>query len=71
MTSPTITRRPPDSRGCPASSAELVRRREREWARDAAGTLAVSEPVADLVQRRWGVPRPIILHELPAGLAPG
>ena len=39
----------------PGMVRELVRRRERTWARDAAGTLAVSEPVADLVQRRWGV----------------
>jgi glycosyltransferase involved in cell wall biosynthesis len=44
---------------------ELVRRRERDWARDASGYLAVSEPVADLVVRRWGVPRPTVLWNCP------
>ena len=49
----------------PGMIRELVRRRERTWARDASGTLAVSEPVADLVQRRWGIPRPVILMNCP------
>ena len=54
-TSPITTPRPPASRGCQASCAgECVRRRERAWARDAAGTLAVSEPIADLVQPTAG-----------------
>jgi len=44
---------------------ELVRRRERDWARDASGLLAVSDPVADLVVRRWGVPRPTVLWNCP------
>jgi glycosyltransferase involved in cell wall biosynthesis len=44
---------------------EVVRRREREWARDAAGHLAVSDAVADLVVRRWGVPRPTVLWNCP------
>ena len=44
---------------------ELVRRRERDWARDASGFLAVSDPVADLVVRRWGVPRPTVLLNCP------
>jgi glycosyltransferase involved in cell wall biosynthesis len=48
----------------------MVRRRERLWARDAAGTLAVSEPVADLVQRRWGIPRPVILMNCPPAWRP-
>ncbi len=44
---------------------EAVRRRERDWARDASGFLAVSDPVADLVVRRWGVPRPTVLWNCP------
>ena len=44
---------------------ELVRRRERDWARDASASLAVSDPVADLVVRRWGVPRPTVLWNCP------
>ncbi len=55
----------------PGVIRELVRRRERTWARDAAGTLAVSEPVADLVQERWGIPRPIILMNCPPAWRPG
>ena len=49
---------------------EAVRRRERVWARDAAGTLAVSEPVADLVQRRWDIARPVILMNCPPAWRP-
>ncbi len=54
----------------PGMVRELVRRRERTWARDAAGTLAVSDPVADLVQRRWGIPRPVILMNCPPAWRP-
>ena len=49
---------------------EVVRRRERDWARDASGFLAVSEPVADLVVRRWGVPRPTVLWNCPPAWRP-
>ena len=49
---------------------EVVRRRERDWARDAAGFLAVSDPVADLVVRRWGVPRPTVLWNCPPAWRP-
>ncbi|MEA2623229.1 MAG: hypothetical protein QOH61_2139 [Chloroflexota bacterium] len=45
-------------------------RRERTWARDAAGFLAVSNPVADLVQRRWDVERPAILLNCPHAWRP-
>jgi glycosyltransferase involved in cell wall biosynthesis len=54
----------------PGMVRELVRRRERAWARDAAGTLAVSDPVADLVQQRWGIPRPVILMNCPPAWRP-
>lgn len=49
---------------------ELVRRRERDWARDASAFLAVSDPVADLVVRRWGVPRPTVLWNCPPAWRP-
>lgn len=49
---------------------EVVRRRERDWARDGSAFLAVSEPVADLVVRRWGVPRPTILWNCPPAWKP-
>lgn len=49
---------------------ELVRRRERRWARDASGFLAVSEPVAKLVERRWGVERPSVLLNCPPAWRP-
>jgi len=49
---------------------ELVRRRERRWARDASGFLAVSEPVADLVERRFGVERPAVLLNCPPAWRP-
>lgn len=48
----------------------LVRRRERGWARDAAGTLAVSQPIADLVADRWGVAPPVILMNCPPAWHP-
>ena len=50
---------------------EVVRRRERDWARDGSAFLAVSDPVADLVVRRWGVPRPTILWNCPPAWRPG
>ena len=49
---------------------EVVRRRERDWARDGSGFLAVSDPVADLVVRKWGVPRPTILWNCPPAWRP-
>jgi glycosyltransferase involved in cell wall biosynthesis len=49
---------------------EVVRRRERGWARDGSGFLAVSDPVADLVVRRWGVPRPTVLWNCPPAWRP-
>ena len=49
---------------------EIVRRRERDWARDGSAFLAVSDPVADLVVRRWGVPRPTILWNCPPAWRP-
>jgi len=49
---------------------EMVRRRERRWARDAAGFLAVSDPVADLVARRFGVERPAVLLNCPPAWRP-
>ncbi len=54
----------------PGMVRELVRRRERTWARDAAGTLAVSDPVADLVAARWAIPRPVILMNCPPAWHP-
>ncbi len=49
---------------------ELVFRRERDWARDGSAFLAVSDPVADLVVRRWGVPRPTVLWNCPPAWRP-
>lgn len=49
---------------------EVVRRRERDWARDGSACLAVSDPVADLVVRRWGVPRPTVLWNCPPAWRP-
>lgn len=49
---------------------ELVRRRERDWVRDASGFLAVSDPVADLVRRRWKVERPAVLLNCPPAWLP-
>jgi glycosyltransferase involved in cell wall biosynthesis len=49
---------------------EVVRRRERHWARDAAAFLAVSDPVADLLVGRWGVPRPTVLWNCPPAWRP-
>jgi glycosyltransferase involved in cell wall biosynthesis len=54
----------------PGFVRELVRRRERAWARDAAGTLAVSQPIADLVEERWGVAPPVILMNCPPAWHP-
>jgi glycosyltransferase involved in cell wall biosynthesis len=49
---------------------ELVRRRERRWVRDASGFLAVSDPVADLVARRWRIARPALLLNCPPAWRP-
>lgn len=49
---------------------ELARRRERAWARDAAAFLAVSDPVAELISRRWDVPRPAVLLNCPPAWRP-
>ena len=50
---------------------ELVRRRERRWVADAAGFLAVSDPVADLLVRRWKAdPRPGIVLNCPPAWRP-
>ena len=49
---------------------ELVRRRERAWARDAAAFLTVSDPVADLLVRRWDIPRPTVLWNCPPAWRP-
>lgn len=54
----------------PGFVRKVVRRRERDWARDASGFLAVSDPVADLVVRRWGVPRPTVLLNCPPAWRP-
>ncbi len=54
----------------PSVVRALVRRRERGWARDAAGTLAVSQPIADLVRQRWGVAPPVILMNCPPAWHP-
>ena len=69
-TSPTTTPRPHAWRGCRASVREIVRRRERRWARDASAFLAVSDPVADLVAERWDVPRPTVLLNCPPAWHP-
>jgi glycosyltransferase involved in cell wall biosynthesis len=49
---------------------ELVRRRERAWARDASAFLAVSDPVADLLVRRWDIARPTVLWNCPPAWHP-
>ncbi len=49
---------------------EVVHRRERDWARDGSAFLAVSDPVADLVVRKWGVPRPTVLWNCPPAWHP-
>jgi glycosyltransferase involved in cell wall biosynthesis len=54
----------------PGFIRSLVRRRERAWARDASAFLAVSEPVADLVSRRWDVARPTVLLNCPPAWRP-
>jgi glycosyltransferase involved in cell wall biosynthesis len=43
----------------------VARRRERGWARQAAGLLAVSEPMADLVAARFGTARPGVVLNCP------
>jgi glycosyltransferase involved in cell wall biosynthesis len=48
----------------------VIRRREAAWAREAAGFLAVSDPIADLVRDRWNVPRPAVLLNCPPAWRP-
>ncbi len=48
----------------------IVRRREQAWVRDAAGFLAVSDPVADLVATRWHIERPAVLLNCPPAWRP-
>jgi glycosyltransferase involved in cell wall biosynthesis len=43
----------------------LVRRRERRWAEGAAGMLAVSEPMANLVAQRFQTTKPAIVLNCP------
>jgi glycosyltransferase involved in cell wall biosynthesis len=43
----------------------LVRRRERRWARGAAGLLAVSEPIAELVTEEFTTQRPSVVLNCP------
>ena len=54
----------------PWAVRETVRRRERGWARDGSAFLAVSDPIADLVSRRWGVPQPTVLLNCPPAWRP-
>ncbi|MBA2556651.1 MAG: glycosyltransferase [Chloroflexi bacterium] len=49
---------------------ELVRRRERRWVADASGFLAVSDPVAELIARRFRVERPAVLLNCPPAWRP-
>lgn len=49
---------------------EVIRRRERRMVDDASGFLAVSDPVADLVRRRWHVERPAVLLNCPPAWMP-
>jgi glycosyltransferase involved in cell wall biosynthesis len=48
----------------------ILRRREADWAREASGFLAVSDPIADLVRDRWRVPRPAVLLNCPPAWRP-
>lgn len=49
----------------------LLRHRERQWARGAAGLLAVSDPVAKLVANQFGLPKPGIVLNCPQAWEPG
>jgi hypothetical protein len=49
----------------PGPVRSLMRRRERQWARGAAGLLAVSNPIAMLVARQFGVQRPRVVLNCP------
>jgi glycosyltransferase involved in cell wall biosynthesis len=48
-----------------------LRRRERQWARSAAGLLAVSNPIAILVAKQFGVQRPRVLLNCPSAWRAG
>ena len=45
----------------PRFARAMLRRRERRWAGGAAGLLAVSEPMADLVAARYRTARPVVV----------
>jgi glycosyltransferase involved in cell wall biosynthesis len=45
----------------PPQARDLLKRRERRLAREAAGLLAVSEPMANLVAEQFGIPKPPVL----------
>jgi glycosyltransferase involved in cell wall biosynthesis len=54
----------------PRPVRRLIAARERRWARAAAGHLAVSDSVAELVAERWQVPRPAVLLNCPPAWHP-
>ena len=45
----------------PGLFKSYLSRRERRWMADAAGLIAVTDPLADEVVRRFGVPRPTVV----------
>jgi glycosyltransferase involved in cell wall biosynthesis len=45
----------------PSIVKRYLSRRERRWMADAAGLIAVTDPLADEVVRRFGVPRPTVV----------
>ncbi len=45
----------------PGIFKRYLTRRERRWMADAAGLIAVTDPLADEVVRRFGVPRPTVV----------
>ena len=49
----------------PRLARAILRRRERRWAGQAAGLLAVSEPMADLVAAQLGTGRPVVVLNCP------
>lgn len=49
---------------------ETIRRREKAWEEDAAGFLAVSEPVAELLAQKLGIEKPAVLLNCPHAWLP-
>ena len=49
----------------PRPVRETLARMERRWARESAGLMAVSEPVASLVAAHFGIPRPGVVMNCP------